>query len=76
MGVALDAPLVGDPLYRRGKKPNTPAAAVPLLVGKPGSVIFLHAAALELRHPVTDEALRFSDPLPEAFEGLVSALRG
>jgi hypothetical protein len=25
---------------------------------------------------VTDEALRFSDPLPEAFEGLVSALRG
>ena len=76
MGVALDAPLVGDPLYRRGKKPNTPAAAVPLLAGKPGSVIFLHAAALELRHPVTDEALRFSDPLPEAFEGLVSALRG
>jgi 23S rRNA-/tRNA-specific pseudouridylate synthase len=47
-----------------------------LLAGKPGSVIFLHAAALELRHPVTDEALRFSDPLPEAFEGLVSALRG
>ena len=76
MGVALDAPLVGDPLYRRGKKPNTPAAAVPLLAGKPGSVIFLHAAALELRHPVTDEALRFSDPLPEAFAGLVSALRG
>jgi len=46
-----------------------------LLVGKPGSVLFLHAAALALRHPVTGEALSFSDPLPTAFEGLVSALR-
>lgn len=75
MGMALDAPLVGDPLYRRGKRPNTPAAAAPFLVGKPGSVLFLHSAALALRHPVTGEALSFSDPLPAAFEGLVSALR-
>ena len=75
MGMALDAPLVGDPLYRRGKRPNTPAAAAPFLVGKPGSVLFLHSAALALRHPVTGEALSFSDPLPTAFEGLVSALR-
>ena len=75
MGMALDAPLVGDPLYRRGKRLTTIAAAAPLLVGKPGSVLFLHAAALALRHPVTGEALSFSDPLPTAFEGLVSALR-
>ena len=75
MGMALDAPLVGDPLYRRGKRPNTPAAAAPFLAGKPGSVLFLHSAALALRHPVTGEALSFSDPLPAAFEGLVSALR-
>jgi 23S rRNA pseudouridine1911/1915/1917 synthase len=76
MGLALDAPLVGDPLYRKGKSAHPPAAAAPLLrADKPGAVMFLHAAALELDHPVTGERLELRDPLPPAFDGLLAALR-
>ena len=76
MGLALDAPLVGDPLYRKGKKALTPEEAAPLLRGnKPGAVMFLHAAALELDHPVTGERLTLRNEVPPAFDGLLAALR-
>jgi 23S rRNA-/tRNA-specific pseudouridylate synthase len=78
MGLALDAPLVGDTLYRKGKAARTPTAAAPLLTasgGKPGAVMFLHSAALELDHPVTGAKLHLSDPLPRTFDGLLASLR-
>jgi 23S rRNA pseudouridine1911/1915/1917 synthase len=35
----------------------------------------LHAARLELRHPVTGEELRFDMPSPPDFQGLLQVLR-
>ena len=84
MGLALDAPLIGDPLYRKGKPPRTPEEAESLLSArgaggggsvKPGSVFFLHAAALELDHPLTGEKMEVSSDLPPAFDGLLAAMR-
>ena len=78
LGLALDAPLVGDTLYRKGKAARTPPEAEAALAaagGKPGSVFYLHASALELTHPETGEPLRFEDAPPPAFEGLLRALR-
>ena len=73
MGMALDAPLVGD-RDRRGKRPNTPAPRRrSLWASRARCCSSLRRA--RVRHPVTGEALSFSDPLPAAFEGLVSALR-
>ena len=78
LGLVLDAPLVGDTLYRKGKAARTPPEAEAALAtagGKPGSVFYLHASALELTHPETGGALRFEDAPPPAFEGLLRALR-
>jgi 23S rRNA pseudouridine1911/1915/1917 synthase len=78
MGAILGAPLVGDPLYRRGKPAATPAAAAAALTAdgaKPGSVMFLHATSLRLEHPVTGEPMTLSAPVPDAFEELLGALR-
>lgn len=78
LGLVLDAPLVGDTLYRKGKAARTPPEAEAALAtagGKPGSVFYLHALALELTHPETGGALRFEDAPPPAFEGLLRALR-
>ena len=78
MGLALDAPLIGDTLYRKGKPARTPPEAAPLLTAngaKPGSVFFLHAAGLTLDHPVTGTRLELSEPLPPTFERLLVALR-
>jgi 23S rRNA pseudouridine1911/1915/1917 synthase len=36
----------------------------------------LHAVELALKHPVTDEPLRFRAPLPDEFDSLLQALRG
>ena len=53
-------PLVGDALY--GKK-------TPLLNRQ-----FLHASLLGFRHPVTDEYLEFTCPLPPELHGVLAAL--
>ena len=72
-------PLVGDPLYRHkmgGRKAKPPAPARKFLeAGKPGTVMFLHAAALELPHPATSDALYLADPLPADFDGLLADMR-
>ncbi|MBN1238066.1 MAG: 23S rRNA pseudouridine(1911/1915/1917) synthase RluD [Gammaproteobacteria bacterium] len=72
---SLRFPLVGDPLY----------GGRPLLPPKPADRLrerlqgfrrqALHAARLELRHPLTDEPLAFDSPLPADLEGLLEALR-
>ncbi|MDP2290918.1 MAG: RluA family pseudouridine synthase [Actinomycetota bacterium] len=59
---AIGHPVVGDGAYggvRTGITPPRP---------------FLHAAALELVHPVTGEALEFSSPLPDDLAAVEAAL--
>ena len=61
-------PLLGDPLYGR-----TPRALAPIAteLGRQA----LHAAVLELDHPITGERLRFESPLPGDLARAVTALR-
>jgi 23S rRNA pseudouridine1911/1915/1917 synthase len=51
----LGTPIVGDPVY--GARP---ALAAALGLRRP----FLHAAALAFRHPVTEEPIALTEPLP------------
>jgi 23S rRNA pseudouridine1911/1915/1917 synthase len=60
---SIGHPVVGDASYG-GARPD---AGVP----RP----FLHAAALALRHPVSGEALRFEEALPEDLETALGRLR-
>ncbi len=53
------SPIVGEPHYRS-------SAGVRAL---PGPRLFLHAAALSLRHPATRARLSLEAPLPAGFEG-------
>ncbi|MBF0158353.1 MAG: RluA family pseudouridine synthase [Magnetococcales bacterium] len=68
-------PVWGDPLY--GWHDPLPAhGAQPLrqlLIGFQRQA--LHAAVLELTHPVTGERLRFKSPLPADFQALLAGLR-
>jgi 23S rRNA pseudouridine1911/1915/1917 synthase len=74
--------VVGDTVYGgRGKKllslcQSHRSFAAELLKSLPRQA--LHAAALELTHPVTGTRLSFESPLPEDFEralGLLRAMR-
>ncbi len=56
-------PVVGDPLYSRGKNP----------FGLRGQ--FLHAFRLAFTHPVTGEALSFEAPLPDELTRILEDLR-
>lgn len=58
----IDHPVVSDPWYGR-----------PWRVGSPR--VFLHAARLELAHPVTGEELDFSSPLPSDLSEVLEGLR-
>jgi 23S rRNA pseudouridine1911/1915/1917 synthase len=57
-------PIVGDPVYRRGARAG---------VAFPRQA--LHAAALELTHPRSGKAMRWSAPLPGDMAGLLRKLR-
>jgi 23S rRNA pseudouridine1911/1915/1917 synthase len=63
---SLGHPLVGDALYGRGTTPELPVR----LEGHA-----LHAAGLDFVHPVTEERMEFSAPLPQRMERLLSLLR-
>jgi 23S rRNA pseudouridine1911/1915/1917 synthase len=71
----LGYPLVGDPLY--GGRRQLTAGASPAV--RAALTAFrrqaLHAARLELVHPVTEEPLTFEAPLPPDFEQLLAVLR-
>ena len=60
----LGAPLLGDPKY--GGPRMVGAVSVPR--------VMLHAARLELPHPVTGAPLRFEAPVPTDFAALAAAL--
>jgi 23S rRNA pseudouridine1911/1915/1917 synthase len=59
-------PIVGDPLYFRGK---LPASVAPLV-----HRTMLHARQLCLRHPETGEQLVFDAPIPTDFAAVLAAL--
>jgi 23S rRNA pseudouridine1911/1915/1917 synthase len=73
---AIHHPLVGDAVYAAGRKParakKSDAEALKLL----GSVTrqMLHAYRLELIHPVTDEIVSFTAPIPEDMQILLEKL--
>ncbi|TMQ11884.1 MAG: RluA family pseudouridine synthase [Deltaproteobacteria bacterium] len=60
--------LLGDPLYGRTPRPLAPAAAA---LGRQA----LHAAVLELDHPITGARLRLEAPLPDDLTRALSQLR-
>ncbi len=60
---AIGHPVVGDGTY--GGLRDSIALARP----------FLHAAVLGFIHPVTGDALRFKEPLPDELEAVLAALR-
>jgi 23S rRNA pseudouridine1911/1915/1917 synthase len=62
---SLGHPLVGDPVYRRGR----PAGEARIKRQA------LHAARLEFSHPVSGARRRFEAPLPEDFRALLVSLR-
>ena len=68
-------PLVGDPVY--GGRLALPAGASEALRGvlRTFRRQALHAARLELKHPVSGEALVFEVPPPEDFRSLLRSLR-
>jgi 23S rRNA pseudouridine1911/1915/1917 synthase len=53
----LKAPVLGDPVYGSEKVNNKKGIKTPLL----------HAHKLTLKHPITDEPLEFTAPLPDTF---------
>jgi 23S rRNA pseudouridine1911/1915/1917 synthase len=61
-------PLLGDPLYGRAPRPS---AAIAAELGRQA----LHAAVLELDHPLTGARLRFESPLPADLAHALAQLR-
>ena len=62
-------PLLGDPVY--GHRERGELAEIADALGRQA----LHAAVLELDHPVTGARLRFESPLPADFQIALAALR-
>lgn len=61
---SLGHPIVGDPVYGRGKSPG---------VNLPGQA--LHAWKLTVAHPISEELIEAIAPLPEAMITLLEVLR-
>lgn len=83
---SLGHPVVGDTLYGapRELKPagaraparSSASSAAGMAPGKAGlGRNFLHAASLELAHPVTGQALSFNSPLPSELKDFLAMLR-
>ncbi len=74
---SLGHPVVGDALYGaprelRAQSNQRRAAGMPSTLTLNRN--FLHAAALELEHPRTEQALKFARPLPKELENLLARL--
>ena len=59
---SIDHPILGDPVYGVFD-PRYPEAT-----------LMLHAASLEIDHPVTGERMLFTSPLPERFQEMIRRL--
>ena len=70
----ISYPIVGDPLYggRKRLPKNCSTSLKEEIAQFPRQA--LHACQLGLSHPLTDEMLTFSAPLPDDFQSLLSAL--
>jgi len=64
---SLGHPLVGDPVYRGGRRGEAESAWLKRQA--------LHAARLEFSHPVSGARRRFEAPLPEDFRALLNSLQ-
>jgi 23S rRNA pseudouridine1911/1915/1917 synthase len=64
----LGHPIVGDTLYGRG--------VAGLAGGTNPSRQMLHAARIEIAHPLTDKPLAFEAPLPADYAAVRAALLG
>ena len=71
----LKHPVVSDGVYGAGRDKTVPGSRVRSQIEKLGRQ-FLHAEHLGFRHPRTQEALRFSAPLPAELQALLDALAG
>lgn len=74
---SLGHPVVGDALYGapselRSQSNKKRPAGMPATIAMERN--FLHSAALELTHPRTKEALKFSRPLPKELADLMDSL--
>jgi len=67
-------PVVGDAVYGGGRDRTVPDAQVRGAIAKLERQ-FLHAHQLGIRHPRTQEALRFTAPLPPDLEQLLELIR-
>jgi 23S rRNA pseudouridine1911/1915/1917 synthase len=64
---SLGHPLVGDPVYRGGRRSEVEHARLRRQA--------LHAARLEFSHPASGARRRFAAPLPEDFRALLNSLQ-
>jgi 23S rRNA pseudouridine1911/1915/1917 synthase len=74
---SLGHPVVGDALYGapgelKAQSNKRRAAGMPAIIALGRN--FLHSSVLELTHPRTNEAMKFSRPLPEELENLLASL--
>jgi 23S rRNA pseudouridine1911/1915/1917 synthase len=65
------SPLLGDPVYGRGRKRPAALAAAAAALGRQA----LHAAVLGFVHPITGAPLRFESEPPEDLARLIETLR-
>jgi 23S rRNA pseudouridine1911/1915/1917 synthase len=70
---SLKHPVVGDEVYGGGRDNTVRDSKVRVEIRKLGRH-FLHAAELGLRHPISDEQLRFQAPLPADLQQLLDVL--
>ena len=69
---SIGSPVIGDPVYGDFSNLPKPLRDSAHLLGRQA----LHAATLSFAHPITQERLSFSAPLPDDFQRLLAAFRG
>jgi 23S rRNA pseudouridine1911/1915/1917 synthase len=69
---SIGSPVIGDPVYGDFSNLPKPLRDSAHLLGRQA----LHAATLSFIHPITQERLSFSAPLPDDFQRLLAAFRG
>jgi 23S rRNA pseudouridine1911/1915/1917 synthase len=73
---AIHHPLVGDAVYAARRKPGSKKKGDAEVLKLLGSATrqMLHAHRLELTHPMTNETVSFTAPMPEDMQSLLDRL--